>query len=71
MKIPSVPRSDDVSGADTRPPLLVTASVDRISLARRLSIAEDLSMSGQVVWTGRSAMDIRMQLTQASSRRAT
>ena len=58
--------SDDASGADTRPPLLVTASVDRIALARRLSIAEDLSMTGQVVWTGRSSMDIRMQLTQAS-----
>ena len=42
----------------------MTASVDRIALARRLSIAEDLSMSGQVVWTGRSSMDIRMQLTQ-------
>ena len=57
--------SDDASGANTRPPLLVTASVDRIALARRLSIAEDLSMTGQVVWTGRSSMDIRMQLTQA------
>ena len=45
------------------PPLLVTASVDRIARARLLSIAEDLSMSGQVVWTGRSSMDIRMQLT--------
>ena len=70
IETPSVSGSDDASGADSRPPLLVTASVDRISLARRLSIAEDLSMSGQVVWTGRSAMDIRMQLTQASCRRA-
>ena len=57
--------SDDDSGQATRPPLLVTAAVDRIALERRLSLAADLTMSGQVVWTGRSAMDIRMQLTQA------
>lgn len=49
---------------ETRPPLLVTASVDRITLARRLTLDADLIMAGSVVWTGRSALDIRMQLRQ-------
>ena len=60
--------SDD-GKPETRPPLLVTASVDRISLARRLVLGADLTMAGSVVWTGRSALDIRMQLRQVGRRR--
>jgi hypothetical protein len=56
-------RSDD-GKPETRPPLLVTASVDRIALARRLALDADLTMAGSVIWTGRSALDIRMQLRQ-------
>ena len=55
--------SDD-GKPETRPPLLVTASVDRIALARRLALDADLTMAGSVMWTGRSALDIRMQLRQ-------
>lgn len=55
--------SDD-GRTDTRPPLLVTAAVDAIHLSKRLKLDEDMTMSGQVVWTGTSSMDIRMQLSQ-------
>ena len=58
-----MPCSDD-GKPETRPPLLVTASVDRIALARRLALDADLTMAGSVIWTGRSALDIRMQLRQ-------
>ncbi len=44
--------------------MLVTASVDRIELVSRLDLSRDLVMRGQVVWTGRSSMDICMQLFQ-------
>ena len=49
--------------------MLVTASVDRIELVSRLDLSKDLVMRGQVVWTGRSSMDICMQLFQVSARR--
>lgn len=60
--------SDD-DRTDTQLPLLVTASVDAIHLRRRLDLSKDVQVSGQVVWTGKSAMDIRMQLTQARAAR--
>ena len=44
--------------------MLVTVSVDRIELVSRLDLSRDLVMRGQVVWTGRSSMDICMQLFQ-------
>ena len=47
--------------------MLVTASVDRIELVSRLDLSRDLVMRGQVVWTGRSSMDICMQLFQVPS----
>ena len=45
----------------------MTASVDAIHLRRRLDLHQDIQVSGQVVWTGKSAMDIRMQLNQVHS----
>ena len=48
--------------------MLVTASVDRIEMASRLQLSANLIMRGQVVWTGRSSMDICMQLFQARER---
>eukprot|EP00877_Chromochloris_zofingiensis_P012664 jgi/Chrzof1/7651/Cz02g31190.t1 len=45
-------------------PLLVTASVDAIHLAQRIRLSSDVMLSGQVVWTGRSALDIRVELCQ-------
>ena len=61
---PFVVECSDDDRTDTQLPLLVTASVDAIHLRRRLDLHKDLQVSGQVVWTGKSAMDIRMQLTQ-------
>ncbi|PNH06307.1 Acyl-coenzyme A thioesterase 9, mitochondrial [Tetrabaena socialis] len=45
-------------------PLLVTAAVDEISLRHPLRLERDIVVRGQVVWTGKSALDIRMQLFQ-------
>lgn len=56
-------RSDD-GRTDTRPPLLVTASVDAIHLHKRLDIGRDMTAVGSVVWMGSSSMDIRMELRQ-------
>jgi acyl-CoA hydrolase len=42
----------------------VTASVDAIELARPLDLARDMTIIGRVVWTGRSSLDIRMELHQ-------
>ena len=44
--------------------MLVTASVDAIQLRKRLAIETDMTIQGQVVWTGSSSMDIRMELLQ-------
>ena len=57
-------RSD--RGPDTSLPVLVTASVDAIELLARLTLDKDLSVSGQVVWTGRSSLDIKMQMSQVT-----
>ncbi|CAL8466765.1 g6301 [Coccomyxa elongata] len=57
----------DDGRTDTRPPLLVTASVDAIDLKRRLRVDKDMIMAGEVVWTGSSSMDIRMELLQDGS----
>ncbi|KAL3687420.1 hypothetical protein R1sor_013729 [Riccia sorocarpa] len=51
----------------TRPLLLVTASVDKISLLKPLKIDEDLRVSGAVAWVGRSSMEIRMEVIQPAS----
>ncbi|GLC67776.1 hypothetical protein PLESTF_000606200 [Pleodorina starrii] len=47
------------------PPLLVTASVDEIAVRHPLLVDRDIVVRGQVVWTGKSSLDIRMQLFQA------
>ena len=43
------------------------ASVDAIQINHRLDLDNDLEMSGQVVWTGKSSMDIRMEITQVAA----
>ena len=48
----------------------MTAAVDAIHLRKRLNLQHDIEMSGQVVWTGKSAMDIRLQLTQVAQHAA-
>ncbi|KAJ8097002.1 HotDog domain-containing protein [Lipomyces tetrasporus] len=42
-------------------PTIVTASVDRISLLKRLTVLEDVELSGNVTWTGRSSMEITIK----------
>ncbi|KAG2496152.1 hypothetical protein HYH03_005754 [Edaphochlamys debaryana] len=45
-------------------PLLVTASVDEIALQHPLKLEREVVVRGQVVWVGKSSLDIRMQLFQ-------
>lgn len=49
---------------DTRPPMLVTASIDRIRLQRSMSIDRDLVATGRVIWTGKSSLDVLLQIIQ-------
>ena len=49
-----------------RPPVLVTASVDAIKLLSPLSVDQDVEARGQVVYTGKSSMDIRLELYSVS-----
>lgn len=46
--------------------MLVTASVDAIELRSPLSVEENIEARGQVVYTGKSSMDIRLELYSAS-----
>jgi len=48
----------------TRPLLLVTASVDRISIKKSMLIDVDLKIGGAVAWVGRSSMEIWMEVNQ-------
>ena len=44
--------------------MLVTASVDKISMMKRLRVDVDLQLAGAVAWVGRSSMEIRMEVIQ-------
>lgn len=48
----------------TRPLLLVTASVDKISMKKPLRLDADLKLAGVVAWVGHSSMEIRMEVIQ-------
>ena len=54
-------------GPEATLPILVTAAVDAIELRDRLSLDQMLHATGQVVYTGRSSLDLRMQLTQVGA----
>jgi acyl-CoA hydrolase len=45
-------------------PLLVTVAVDAIELAHQVVLDRDMVCQGQVVYTGGSSLDIRMELLQ-------
>lgn len=45
-------------------PLLVTVAVDAIELAHQVVLDRDMACQGQVVYTGGSSLDIRMELLQ-------
>jgi acyl-coenzyme A thioesterase 9 len=48
-------------------PLLVTAAVEEIKYIKHVSLDKDITLSGQVVYTGSSSIDIRLMLQQAGS----
>lgn len=50
----------------TRPLLLVTASVDKISIRKPLRLDVDMTLAGAVMWVGRSSMEIRVIVLQES-----
>lgn len=45
-------------------PLLVTVAVDAIELGHQVVLDRDMVCQGQVVYTGGSSLDIRMELLQ-------
>ena len=51
----------DDADRQTRPQLLVTASVDRVRLVAPLTLDADVVLAGAVAWVGRSSMVIRME----------
>jgi acyl-coenzyme A thioesterase 9 len=48
----------------TRPPVLVTATVEAIHFNQKLHLEKDMVLSGRVVWTGKSSMDILIEVRQ-------
>ncbi|CAB4321404.1 unnamed protein product [Prunus armeniaca] len=56
--------SDD--GSKTRPLFLVTAAVDKIVLKKPLSVSIDMKIVGNVIWVGRSSIEIQLEVTQPS-----
>ncbi|KAI7836532.1 hypothetical protein COHA_009597 [Chlorella ohadii] len=62
----------EMEGETTRPPLCVTASVETIELySSSLNLRQDMKLTGRVVWTGSSSMDIQIDLEQAGQRQLT
>ena len=57
----------DDNCSETIPHLLVTASVDKISLGKRPSLQEDMVLRGAVSWTGRSSLEIALSAQVESS----
>jgi len=45
--------------------MLVTASVDRIDMRHRANLKDDMTLSGSVVWVGKSSMEIEMNVVSA------
>jgi acyl-coenzyme A thioesterase 9 len=52
----------DDNNPTTRPPSLVTASVDRIRETRPISASGNIVLVGQVAWVGKSSLDILMEI---------
>ncbi|KAI4304080.1 hypothetical protein MLD38_039640 [Melastoma candidum] len=49
-----------------RPLILVTASVDRIFVKKRIHVDTDLKIEGVVTWVGRSSMEIQLEGSQST-----
>ena len=55
----------------TRPPVLATATVETINVsARPLQLDKDTKLSGRVIWTGNSSMDLLIEVTQGEDENA-
>ena len=54
----------DDDDPDTIPPMLVTAAVERIQLLGHIDMKQDAVLSGQVVYSGSSSLDISLELVQ-------
>jgi acyl-CoA hydrolase len=52
----------DDNNPSTRPLSLVTARVDRIRQSKKISAADDLLLTGQIVWVGNSSLDVLMEI---------
>lgn len=50
-------------GSSGNPLMLVTASIDEIEVRHRANLRDDMELSGRVVWTGRSSLEIDMRVT--------
>lgn len=62
----------DDGDPSTRPPLLVTATVEAIHLrSSHLTLEQDMELSARVVWTGSSSMDIGIELEQGGQQQLT
>ena len=56
----------DDGDAATDPPILVTASMEKMELVdERLSLDEDYALVGQLAWAGRSSLEIAAELRRA------
>lgn len=49
----------------TSPLMLVTASVDKMVLKKRIRVDRDLEIAGAVTWVGRSSLEIQIEVTQS------
>ena len=55
----------DDGDSTTRPPVLVTATVEAIHFnPPALNLERDMKLSGRVVWTGKSSMDLLIEVRQ-------
>ncbi|XP_068636165.1 acyl-coenzyme A thioesterase 2, chloroplastic-like [Aristolochia californica] len=48
----------------TRPPFLVTASVENMVLKKPIDVATDMKIAGAVSWVGRSSLEVQVEVTQ-------
>ncbi|KAJ8612117.1 hypothetical protein CTAYLR_002479 [Chrysophaeum taylorii] len=60
-------RHVDDANPETDPPILVTASCEKIELRDQLSLDADYSLVGQVVWTGSSSLEIVVELVKKNA----
>eukprot|EP00013_Stygamoeba_regulata_P020307 CAMPEP_0177654780 /NCGR_PEP_ID=MMETSP0447-20121125/14539_1 /TAXON_ID=0 /ORGANISM="Stygamoeba regulata, Strain BSH-02190019" /LENGTH=433 /DNA_ID=CAMNT_0019158501 /DNA_START=503 /DNA_END=1804 /DNA_ORIENTATION=- len=51
--------------SDQPPLVIVTASVDRITMRHRANLKDDMTLSGTVAWVGTSSLEIHMAVTSS------